>query len=448
MTALLGRHVGRRPVPRGRRGSSCAGSCRASGSGRSCTPRRPGWRSTGRVRNESGGVVVEVEGAGRAVARVRRRLLRASAPPLALVERRRGRSSCRRRAAPASPSTAPGARPGGRTLAAPDVATCDDCLRELADPADRRYRHPFISCTNCGPRFTIITDLPYDRPATTMAGFPMCAGLRRASTPTRPTGASTPSRSPARPAARGWRFVGADGATADRRGRAGRGARALLAAGGDRRGQGAGRLPPGLRRHATSARSRRCGARKRRGDKPFAVMVARPRRRPRARRGRRRRRGGAAHRPARGPIVLLPPPGGGAARAGRWRPGNPDLGVLLPYTPLHHLLLGLPGEPGVGTAGDDLGQPRRRADRVRRRRRPVRLAPLVDGWLRHDRPIARAVRRLGGPGGRRRRAAAAPLPRLRPAAGAAAVRRSRRPWPSGADLKNTCCARLAAATRG
>lgn len=67
----------------------------------------------------------------------------------------------------------------GRTLASPDIATCDDCLAELADPDDCRYRHPFISCTNCGPRFTIITALPYDRAATTMVDFPLCAACRR-----------------------------------------------------------------------------------------------------------------------------------------------------------------------------------------------------------------------------------------------------------------------------
>ena len=63
----------------------------------------------------------------------------------------------------------------GRTFVSPDVTICEACLDDLRDPDNRRYRHPFVTCTNCGPRFTITTGLPYDRPTTTMAGFPMCA---------------------------------------------------------------------------------------------------------------------------------------------------------------------------------------------------------------------------------------------------------------------------------
>ncbi len=85
------------------------------------------------------------------------------------------REHAARRARPDSrsrPSQAGGQR---HALVSADSATCDDCLRELADPADRRYGYPFINCTNCGPRFTIVRDVPYDRPLTTMSGFAMCA---------------------------------------------------------------------------------------------------------------------------------------------------------------------------------------------------------------------------------------------------------------------------------
>ena len=71
------------------------------------------------------------------------------------------------------------ADPGAYQLVSPDIATCDDCRRELLDPADRRHDYPFTNCTNCGPRFTIIEDLPYDRERTTMRRFPLCPACRR-----------------------------------------------------------------------------------------------------------------------------------------------------------------------------------------------------------------------------------------------------------------------------
>ena len=127
---------------------------------------------SGFVGNAAGEVFVEVQGDADAVAVFADRLV-AQAPPLAriaaVVE------SARPLGGEAGFAIVPSRGGAGVTPIPPDVALCADCLRELFDPTDRRYRHPFITCTNCGPRFTIITGLPYDRPATTMAGFPMCA---------------------------------------------------------------------------------------------------------------------------------------------------------------------------------------------------------------------------------------------------------------------------------
>ena len=130
----------------------------------------------GFVLNSPQGVTIEVEGAQEDLAAFPRRL-RASC--------RRARSCSRLTATPFAPvghdafEIRPSDGAGARTaLVLPDLATCADCLRELLDPADRRYRYPFTNCTNCGPRYSIVLDLPYDRARTTMARFPMCAACR------------------------------------------------------------------------------------------------------------------------------------------------------------------------------------------------------------------------------------------------------------------------------
>ncbi len=126
----------------------------------------PGW-----VVNSSAGVVVEVEGDGNALDRFLVRVAR-ECPPRAIVQGIEsvfldavGFAAFEIRASVGGEKTA---------LVLPDIATCPDCLREVGDPDNRRFRYPFTNCTNCGPRFTIIEALPYDRPNTTMAGFPMC----------------------------------------------------------------------------------------------------------------------------------------------------------------------------------------------------------------------------------------------------------------------------------
>ncbi|MBV9722163.1 MAG: carbamoyltransferase HypF, partial [Mycobacterium sp.] len=128
----------------------------------------------GFVGNDSGAVFIEVQGPLARLAEFGRRL-QADAPPLACISAVsiadvEANSFSSKGFSIVDSHTAPGAT----TPIPPDIAVCDDCVEELFNPQDRRYRHPFITCTNCGPRFTIIRALPYDRPATTMSAFPMC----------------------------------------------------------------------------------------------------------------------------------------------------------------------------------------------------------------------------------------------------------------------------------
>ncbi|MGI5452063.1 carbamoyltransferase HypF [Streptomyces sp. CA-249302] len=331
-----------------------------------------GW-----VANVNGHVEGEVAGPARAVDEFAARL-RTDAPALARVRRVRltdgaprpeyGPGFLVRHSAPAGPDTAPREIP-------PDAAICAACLAELRDPRDRRHRYPFINCTDCGPRATIIEDLPYDRVRTTMRRFPLCP--RCAAEYADPADRRFHAEPVACP------VCGPRLAWDDLRGEeALRAAVEAVEAGRivALKGIGGYQLVCAAGDAAAVAELRR---RKRRPAKPFAVMV------PDVGAAARLARVGAAEEqlltsPER-PVVLLARRRrrGADPLAPQVHPGLARVGLFLPTTGLHHLLLDELARPLVVTSGNRSDEPIAIDDTEARRT----LAGVADGFLTHDRPI-------------------------------------------------------------
>jgi hydrogenase maturation protein HypF len=318
----------------------------------------------GYVLNSSAGVVAEAEGACDALDCFVERL-RSEAPPLARIEEMLvaemdpvgGRDFVIRESR---------AQEGEFVLVSADVATCPDCYRDFTDPANRRFGYAFTNCTNCGPRYTIIRDIPYDRPNTTMAGFHMCRacqaeyddpGNRRFHAQPNACAECGPQLSA--PISEAQRRL-SEGEIVAIRGLGG----FHLAC--DPRNDGA---------------VRRLRERKRRSDKPFALMA----------------RDVAAVEAfcvvsdddrralvgTRCPIVVLPRRGDAGISAAV-APGNNTIGVMLPYTPLHHLLFtGAAYDALVMTSGNLSEEPIVTANEEALER----LGPLADWFLLHNREI-------------------------------------------------------------
>ena len=333
---------------------------------------------TGWVLNHSGGVEIEIEGPPAALDAFVHNLT-AQAPPLAHIV------AVQVRDAPPNGYLQfeirhSIAEEGRYQLISPDIATCADCLRELMDPGDRRYRYPFTNCTNCGPRFTIIRDIPYDRPLTTMQPFAMCPDCQREyDDPMDRRFHAQPNACPTCGPHVWIEQAAAPASPLTERDEAVRLAGQMLWAGKILALKGLGGFH--LACDATNAEAvETLRARKGRPAKPLAVMMT-------------SLEDVRHHCQVSGdeeklllspqcPIVLL-----------RWRedstvvrevaPENLYLGVMLPYTPLHHILLRDVGRPLVMTSGNLSEEPIAQDNDEARRR----LSSLADAFLMHNRDI-------------------------------------------------------------
>ena len=336
----------------------------------------------GQVRNRLGDVEVVACGPEPAVATFRDGLIR-RAPPLSRPYVARAKT------VPAKPTddfviVESSATTDARISVPTDYFMCDDCRRELNDPADRRFRYPFINCTQCGPRYTLIRALPYDRPNTSMAGFPLCpeceaeyrnpADRRFHAEPV-----SCPACGPQ------LSFVASNGAAAAKE-QALDAALERLRAGQTVAVKGVGGYHLLCDARATKAVAR-LRARKRRIEKPLAVMfplagvdgldVVRQHAHPSD------DEAALLISPAR-PIVLVEKRAG-SGLAANVAPALSELGAFLPYSPLHQLLLQDFAAPLVATSGNVSGEPVLTENAEANQR----LKKVTDAFLHHNRPIVR-----------------------------------------------------------